>query len=163
MIITLLLLQLSYPQLPSPFNASNAFASLGEQDTAIEKDRARYSARRADPEKHANFSVHELTTNGIKLREFTDHSGKIFAIKWNGNTHPDLAPLLGSYNNEYLNLLADEKDRRTSKTKMRVRTANHSLSGPNITIEKSGHLRNSQGRVYLLKNFPAGVSLNEIQ
>jgi len=90
MIITLLVLQLL-----SPFHFNNAFASLGEQDTSIEKDRARYSARRSAPERHANFSVHELNNDGRKIREFTDSSGKIFAIKWKGNNHPDLAPPIG--------------------------------------------------------------------
>ena len=152
---------LLYLQLTSSFHA-NAFASLGDHVDAIEKDRIHFAAKRADTEKHASFSVHELTTDGIKLREFTDSSGKIFAIKWEGNTHPDLALILGSYNAEYLRLLSDEKEKRSS-TRRSVRTAQSSLIGKNIRIEKSGHMRNAQGGVYLPNFFPTGVSLNDLQ
>lgn len=92
----------------------------------------------------------------IRPVKFLPSNGRAITIR----TWP---PLLGAYNDEYLNLLANEKDRRTTSTKIRVRTSNSTLVGENVTIEKSGHMRNSQGRVYLPKLFPPGVSLNDIQ
>lgn len=143
-------------QLTTTAFTTSASAALGDHIETIEKDRAHYSAKRLAPETHASFSVHEISNGGIKLREFTDSEGRVFAIKWQGNTHPDLAPLLGTYYPEF-------EQTAKSRSKPRIRTANSSMVGKNVTVEKYGHLRNAQGRAYLPKFFPPGVSLNDIQ
>jgi hypothetical protein len=155
MFFILLALQLTSTFTTNVFT-TNASAALGDHIDHIEKDRARYSAKRLDAEVHPNFTVHELTNEGIQIREFSDLQGKVFAIKWKGNTHPDLAPLLGSFYPEFEQL---SKKKLTPK----IRTSNSVITGKNVTVEKYGHLRNAQGRAYLPKNFPAGVSLNDIQ
>jgi hypothetical protein len=46
----------------------------------------------------ANFDLYEgQTGDGTRLREYVDHSGKVFALSYQAPVRPQLAALLGSY------------------------------------------------------------------
>ena len=150
MILLALFIQLS------SLNHPSALASLGDTISSIEADRSRLSGRRSAPETYALYEVHIITNNGVILREYLSNGGKIFAITWQGNTHPDLSHLLGAYFKEFKNL-----PKRNNR--IRGRALNSSLVGKNVTVERSGHLRRARGRAFLPKLIPQGVKLDEIK
>ncbi len=150
MILLALFLQLT------SFTHSKAHASLGDSITSIETDRARLSGRRSAPETYALYEIHTITNNGVTLREYLSGDGKIFAITWKGNTHPDLTHLLGTYFEEFKKI-----PKRSNRIKGRA--LNNSLVGKNVTVERSGHLRRARGRAFLPKLIPQGVKLDEIK
>lgn len=134
---------------------SPSYAALGEYEKGIEQDRARYSAKRLAPVKRANFSVHEISNSGLAIQEFTDQNGRIFAIRWRGTVQPDLAPLLGKYFQEF--------QEASKRPRPKIRTSFSTIRGKDVTVERSGHVRNAQGRAYVQKLFPHGVSANDIK
>ena len=61
----------------------------------------RLVAKRASKTDRNGYTVQELRSDSVTLREYVAPTGVIFAIAWNGLIHPDLTPLLGSYAGEY--------------------------------------------------------------
>lgn len=133
----------------------NARAALGEPAESIAKDiKALSSARRATTTRNS-YTVQEIVSDANTVREYVNTSGIVFAIAWNGLTHPDLTPLLGSYAGEYQKAL--------QKT-IRVPGRRHlQVKSNNVVVEKWGHMRNLQGRAYIPALMPQGVSIDEIR
>ena len=111
---------------------------------------------KSTPRAHANYTVHEISNDGLTLREYLSSQGKIFAITWFGVSQPDLAPLLGNYYSEYTQTLANAP-------KIRGKTSRRTVTGEHLVVEKMGHLRSAGGRAYLPEFFPEGVNLNDLK
>lgn len=132
-------------------------------------DASRLSAKVKSNVTRSNYSIHEIEVNGVAIREYVATSGQVFGIAWNGITHPDLAPLLGSYAKEYGVALIEYNDKyqkSTSKVGLgrslgRRRTS--SINTGNIIVEKWGHMRNMQGRAYIPLRLPEGLLSTEIK
>jgi len=89
------------------------------------------------------------------VREYLSPSGQVFAVAWDGLTHPDLAVLLGTYADEY---------RAASRETPRVRgQRNRRVEAPHVVVEMWGHMRHLQGRAYAPSLVPPGVDLDEIK
>ena len=155
--LTLLLIQIS------SFNLPSAIAALGDDVSAVEKDRVRIAAKTAAPISLEKFTVHTISNDGLIIREYISKAGKIFAVAWDGNTSPDLEPLLGKYFTEFKVQNKSMNKNSSSAIKMKSRTARSAVVGNNVIVEKSGHMRNMHGKAYLPQFIPAGVSINEIQ
>ncbi|NDG83863.1 MAG: DUF2844 domain-containing protein, partial [Proteobacteria bacterium] len=39
------------------------------------------------------YSIHEIESDSVHLKEYVSQDGIVFAITWDGNRHPDLEPL----------------------------------------------------------------------
>ncbi|HJV36678.1 DUF2844 domain-containing protein [Geomonas sp.] len=132
-----------------------AFATLGEGADSVAKDRKALSAtKRATTTRAANYSVQEVVSDTVTVREFISPDGVVFAVAWNGLTTPDLTTLFGSYFPEYQDA-KQQAPRRHGHKQSRVKSGN-------IVVETWGHMRNLQGRAYVPALVPGGVNLEEI-
>jgi len=131
-----------------------AQAVLGEPAESIAKDSKALSAVRRVTTTRNRYTVQEIVSDANIVREYVSPSGIIFAIAWNGLTHPDLTQLLGTYAGDYQQAL------RLTK---RVPGQRHiQLKANKVVVEKWGHMRNLQGRAYAPALMPQGVSVDEI-
>jgi len=136
-------------------SVQQAQAALGESIDSVAKDRKALSAVQRATTARNGYSVQELKSEANIVREFVSPSGVVFAIAWNGLSHPDLASLLGTYVGEYQQSL-----RHTSRQKGKRYSQ---VKATNVIVEKWGHMRNMQGRAYIPGLIPNGVNIDEIK
>jgi hypothetical protein len=132
-----------------------AQATLGEPADSVESDRKAFAAVQNITQTRNGYTVQELDSDANSVREFISSTGVVFAVAWNGQSHPDLTSLLGSYVGEYQQALG-QNSRHFGKRHSQVKT-------DRIIVEKWGHMRNLQGRAYIPALIPSGVSINEIK
>ena len=132
-----------------------AQATLGESADSVEANKKALSAVHSATRTSSKYTVHEFQSETITVREYVSPSGVVFGIAWNGLTHPDLTPLLGSYASEHQKALSHIK-RQPGHRHVKVKA-------DNVTVEKWGHMRNLQGRAYAPALIPQGVSIDEIK
>ncbi len=135
--------------------AARVEAALGETVQSIENDQKTLSAMRHSSAVRSGYTVHEIDTGSTLVREYTSPSGIVFAVAWNGLTHPDLTRLLGQYTGEYQDAIKKTAPKRGQR-RLQVK-ANR------VIVEKWGHMRNLQGRAYVPELIPAGVNIDEIK
>jgi hypothetical protein len=135
-------------------NVQRAQATLGESVDSIETDRKAFSAVRNTLVSRNGYTIQELISEGHVVREYISSEGVVFAVAWNGQSHPDLTTLLGTYVGEY-QLAQRQSAFKKGKRHSQVKTGR-------IIIEKWGHMRNMQGRAYIPASIPTGVNINEI-
>jgi len=132
---------------------ARAFAELGGDLNSVERDRARMAAA-VTVRSMGRFTVHEMTTDsGTTVREFASPQGKIFAVSWQGQFHPDYQQLLGSY---FSQLQQAAGQRRARRAPVVIETAG-------FVFESFGHFRDLSGRAYVPQMLPAGVGVEDIQ
>jgi Protein of unknown function (DUF2844) len=93
--------------------------------------------------------------NGMRIREFLNRAGIVFAVTWAGPVAPDLQQLLGPQFAAYTAALAG-RPRLGLQRFVRVAT-------PDLVVESEGHLRACTGRAYLPAMIPTGVSAAELR
>ena len=135
--------------------AEQVEATLGESADSVAADRKALSAVMGTMTISAGYTVHEIRSEATTVREYVSPSGVVFGIAWSGLTHPDLTPLLGSYNDEYQKALV--------RTRRQPGRRHVQLTADRIVVEKWGHMRNLQGRTYAPALIPPGVSVDEIK
>ncbi len=137
--------------------APRAEATLGEQATSVSRDRAALAAvdRGTSTSTSARYTVHALTSGATTVREYANASGVVFAVAWNGFTHPDLDQLLGSYTAEY-RTATTSAGRPHGRRARRVTTAR-------LVVHVWGHMRSLHGLAYDPQLIPAEVTTDEIQ
>jgi hypothetical protein len=91
----------------------------------------------------------------MTVREYLNASGTVFAVTWNGGQQPDLKVLLGGHFSDY------EKALGTSQ-RSAGRQSHFAVKGPDLVLERSGHMRSLHGRAYLPSLLPTGVTANAI-
>jgi len=102
------------------------------------------------------YDIHEITTDsGIRVREFLNRGGVVFAVTWSGPVMPDLQRLLGASFTEYTRALAAMKQPGLNRS---LRVASSEL-----VVESGGHLRAYSGRAYLPALIPAGTSAADLR
>jgi len=138
------------PLLPLP-----ARASLGGGADSIESDRKALAASRLATTAGAAFTVQELDAGGTRIRQYLSPSGVVFAVAWNGLTHPDLGPLLGTYAAAFR-----EAEARTARVPGRRQ---HEVRTDRLVVQRFGHMRNLQGRAWAPALLPPGVELDAIR
>jgi hypothetical protein len=136
-------------------DAQQVQATLGESADSVASDQKSLSAIWGATTISPGYTVHEVRTETMTVREYVSPSGVVFGIAWNGLTHPDLTPLLGSYSSEYQKAMSHAK-RQPGRRHVQVKT-------DGVVVEKWGHMRNLQGRAYVPALIPQGVSVNEIK
>jgi hypothetical protein len=132
-----------------------AQATLGESVDSVASDRKAFSAVQHATMTRNGITIQEFKSEANFVREYISSSGVVFAVAWNGLSHPDLTSLLGTYVGEYQQALRDtaiQKGKRYLQVK-----ANR------VIVEKWGHMRNMQGRAYIPSLIPSGVSIDEIK
>jgi hypothetical protein len=130
-------------------------AALGESADSVGSDQTALAAKRVSKTVRNGYTVQELGSDSVILREYVAPTGIIFAIAWNGLIHPDLTPLLGSYAGEYQTALRHTQREPGSR--------HRKIETDQIIVEKWGHMRNLQGRAYVPALIPPGVNVDEIK
>jgi hypothetical protein len=95
-----------------------------------------------------------IAETGMRVREYVNRDGAVFAVGWTGPALPDLRRLLGTHYVEYTTALA-ALDRPGLHRSLRI-----TLSG--LVVESGGHLRAYAGRAYLPTLIPAGVPVADL-
>jgi hypothetical protein len=102
------------------------------------------------------FDIEEISADsGIRVREFLNQSGVVFAVSWSGPVMPDLQRLLGAHYAAYCAGLAAPTHAGLHRS---VRFAS-----PDLVVESGGHLRAYAGRAYLPALIPAGVIVPDLR
>jgi len=135
--------------------AQTVHATLGESADSVMTDRKALSAVQAVTTTHNAYTVQEISSQTVAVREYISPSGMVFGIAWNGLTHPDLTLLLGSYVGEYQKSLR-QSPRKPGRKFSQIKT-------DRIVVEKWGHMRNLHGRAYDPSLIPPGVNVDEIK
>ena len=130
-------------------------AALGESVDSVASDQTALAAKRVSQKVGNGYTVQELRSDTVTLREYVAPTGIVFAIAWDGLIHPDLTSLLGAYVGEYRTALQHVPRQHGSRHR-RVET-------DQIVVEKWGQMRNLQGRAYVPALIPSGVSIDEIK
>jgi Protein of unknown function (DUF2844) len=137
-----------------------ARASLGDNETSLEKDRAALKASAVTSTPTGSYTVHELVTGARRVREYASPDGTIFAVTWSGVGHPDLSALLGSY---FADFEATNRKLASGKHHAAGRVAHSTVTGEKVVVRRSGHMRSARGLAYVPSLVPQGVSPNDLQ
>jgi len=121
----------------------------------VESDRRALSAAQRSLEVRDGYTVQELRSDAVDIREYVSPSGVVFGIAWNGLTHPDLTQLLGSYSSEFQNAMK-KTPRTPGHRRLQVKT-------DRIVVERWGHMRDLRGRAYIPALIPPGVDVDGIK
>jgi hypothetical protein len=135
--------------------SSAAYATLGEKAASVETDRKALSAVKRNLTAHDNYQVQEMVSDANTIREFLTPDGVVFAVAWNGLTHPDLSTVLGTYNAKYRQA-KKLHPRRHGRRSVQVK-------GDDVVVETSGHMRDLRGKAYVPSLVPEGVNIDEIR
>ena len=143
-------------------SASPARATLGRDLSSVEHTRRAFAGVRLQTVDRSGFSVHEIATGGISVREYVGPDGQVFGVGWNGPVQPDLEPILGDY---AADLRAAVRTNRAERefVPVRIRHAQSVLRGDRLTLEKYGRPGRQGGRAYLPARIPAGVRVDAIR
>jgi Protein of unknown function (DUF2844) len=127
-----------------------ALASLGGDMASVAADAAElHGVARTTP--MPQYDMEEITSDsGIRVREFLNRDGIVFAVTWNGPVVPNLRTLLGSSFDSYIKGLGALKHPGTQRSLR--------LASGELVVESGGHMRAYGGRAYLPPLFPAGAS-----
>ena len=102
------------------------------------------------------YDIGEINAaSGVRVREFLNRNGIVFAVTWSGPVVPDLRMLLGASFDSYTKAVAALKQPGLRRS-LRIAT-------PELVVESGGHMRAYSGRAYLPLLIPAGVSTAELR
>jgi len=135
-----------------------ARASLGGSAASIARDRQamRGTSRINAPSSTSTYTVQEIQTPSLVVREYLNSSGQVFAVTWNGVHHPDLKSLLGDY---YANF--DDGDKNTPR---RQGGRKHlEVHSGDLTVVRSGHMRSLGGKAVINSLLPEGVTMGSLR
>lgn len=135
--------------------ASGAYASLGGDAASVMADASELHGI-VQASSHQSFEVEEIVTdNGMRIREFLNRDGIVFAVTWTGPVMPDLQRVLGPQFGVYTAALAAREHLGLQRF-VRVAT-------PDLVVESDGHLRAYIGRAYLPAMVPIDVTTAELR
>ncbi len=137
------------------FLPSITFATLGEPLNSVDKDKKQVFGAKKRSIHHEKFTVQEIVSDTLKIREFVSPSGIVFGIAWNGLGTPDFNQILGAYSKDY--------ELALNKTPKKMGRRSQSVKGSKVVVERWGHMRNLQGRAYDPELIPEGVTPDEIR
>ena len=132
--------------------SSPAQATLGEPLASVSTAQQQMRALRSKVAQRPGHQVHESTLNsGTRVREYTDASGVVFAVTWQGPIQPNLRVLLGSH---FQRLVDAGQQPHHDHRRLTVRDRQ-------LVIESAGRMRAFRGLAYLPDRVPAGFSFEE--
>ena len=131
--------------------AAPSYAELGG---SVNKDATPLQTQNSVVAIQASLNSYQLKLpSGTQIKEFTNASGVVVAVSWQGPTLPDLKGLLGNYFDAFVN----RADAATGNHR------NADLHTDDLVVQSHGQLRAFSGRAYLPKLLPAGFNVNQIQ
>ena len=101
-----------------------------------------------------SYTMHEISTpSGTLVHEFTDTSGRVFAVAWSGPMVPDLRQLLGENFETYAG---------AGRTGPRAH-GRRAVTRGDLVVQSSGRMRAFTGKAYLTSLIPTGVSIDALR
>lgn len=139
----------------TPWCVAPACAALGGDAASVASDAAAlHGAIHSTPLQQ--YDIHEITSdNGMRLREFQDRGGVVFAVVWSGPAMPDLQKLLGKSYHTYATGVAAARHPGLKRS-LRIATSD-------LVVESEGHMRAYSGRAYLPVLMPSGTSAADLR
>ena len=135
--------------------ASPVYAALGNDAADILIDSAQMHGA-VKSESRQQYEVQVITIeSGMRISEYLNGNGMVFAVTWAGPVPPDLRLLLGSHYADYTAALAALNHPGLH------RTARIDTNG--LVVDVGGHMRAYSGRAYLPALTPAGVAAGELR
>ena len=139
----------------SPLWVGSAHAALGGDSASVLADGAELHGV-VNSVISQQYDIQEITADtGMRVREYVNRDGVVFAVSWAGPAPPDLQRLLGAHYMEYTTALAALRHPGLQRS---VRVAS-----PELIVESGGHLRAYAGRAFLPALVPAGVSAGDLR
>jgi len=139
--------------LPGP--GQTARASLGGDIASVGEDAAALSGTDAVTAQR-DFDLHVVTTaTGMRVTEYVDQRGRVFAVSWTGPVQPDLHVLLGTHYAAFAAALAAQPA-YPAQGMLRVAT-------PELIVENGGHMRAISGRACIPAWLPAGMTVADVR
>lgn len=136
-----------------PLGTAPAWAHLGGDVASVQADTTALRAQlRTTPT--VEYDVHQLSTDGLVVHEYSTRQGQVFAVTWQGPFKPDLRQLLGSYFATY---------QSAAGQKLAGSHNVFSLSRPDVVVVSTGHIRAFQGMAYIPALLPTGVSVQQLR
>lgn len=136
-----------------PFSAC---ASLGGDLTSVHDDQTKMQGTLRTTS-NDSYNVNEIQAlNGITVREYVSLSGNVFAVAWQGHSHPDLRQVLGANYDAFAQAVQAQRAQRRGHGPLLIQQ-------PGLVVQLGGHMRSLMGRAYLPQSLPAGVRPEEIR
>ncbi len=130
--------------------AESAHAALGGDAQSVMTDTADMHGV-AHATLLQQYEIQEITNDsGVRVREFLNRNGVVFAVAWNGPVVPDLRALLGASFDNYAQQLSALRHPGTHRSLR--------LASSTLVVESGGHMRAYSGRAYLPLLLPAAAS-----
>ena len=129
------------------------WAALGDVDTTIEVE-ARSTSARHSMKSFSQYQVHVLVQPTLTVTEYVSAQHVVFAVRWQGARMPDLAALLGTHYQEYVQEISQQE-------KQKGRQA-HTVKTQRLFVHGGGHMRDLRGLAYLPEEVPAGVKVEDL-
>ncbi len=135
-------------------------AKLGEAESTIQSDLVEQQFEKSEKtlasDSGPSFLVHTLTRKHSHIREYLNQDGKIFAVVWSGQVHPDLNKLLGSYYAEF--------HKEAKRLHVRRRGQGPEITQtPQVLVHRSGHMRSVVGKAICLSLVPKNFDLSNLK
>lgn len=132
-----------------------ASASLGGDVKSVQADQAQMRGTLRSTV-NAAYTVHEIkASTGVVVREYVSPAGKVFAVAWQGPTHPDLHQLLGTYYETFV--------QAAEVRKLRAGNGPLLVEQSGLVVQMGGHMRAFTGRAYMSYLLPSGVAVTQIR
>lgn len=131
-----------------------ALATLGEARGSVDADRRALGGERLPASARTAFSVETFDLHGTTVREYVRPDGVVFAVAWEGLTHPDLDTLLGPH-------AAAWRAARAAAPPAASR-AHRRIDAGDVVVETWGHMRHLHGRAFERALIPPEASEDEL-
>jgi hypothetical protein len=132
---------------------ASAFAELGGDVASVLRDSAALGGQHGVTT-FVTYDLHEsASTDGVRLRQYVDRAGTVFAVSWSGPRSPDVAALLGAHAARYQQALQG-------------RAINHHVATvvePGLEVSVIRLPRGWRGQALLPTAIPVGVRRSEIR
>ena len=135
------------------FAPGSAFAALGGDVASVLRDNDALGATHGVSTFVAYDRHESVTPDGVRVRQYVDRAGSVFAVVWSGPRSPSVAALLGSHAAHYQEAL-------------RTRAGNHhvaTLIEPGLEVSVVKLPRGWSGGALLPAAIPAGVHRSDLR
>jgi hypothetical protein len=134
--------------------AEPAFAALGADAPSVSADSAEMHGT-VTAQARQYYDIEEITAEGMRVRQYVNRDGIVFAVGWSGPVAPNLQRLLGVHYGTYAAALTTLNGPGLHRS---VR-----LASLGLVVESGGHLRAYVGRAYLPALIPDGATAAELR
>jgi hypothetical protein len=139
----------------NPMSVQSACASLGGDAASVRSDAYRLHGV-VQSTLLQQYEIQEIRTDsGVRVREFLNRDGSVFAVSWLGPVMPDLQGLLGESFESFAKAVA-ALNHPGLKRALRITSSE-------LVVESGGHLRAYTGRAYLPALIPTGTSTADLR